>query len=188
MRRITVVAAAALALGCASSHRLGGPQTGEVDRVGIARAVLSALLSFDRIAADSESPVYLLRDSRVVTFVARQDGRLALDGRSDHPQTSWGTDLELIVRGTTVRPGPPPPSITGCLANAAKSTCRPRSLYTRYVMSQPDMAVTGEARVAVTTTHHRRGDPRPFGNMRAFVVVRSGSAWKVARVDTTGIM
>lgn len=187
MRRIIVLVTAALALGCARSHHPGGP-TGEADRVGIARAVLSALLSADRVGLDSEYPIYLLRDSRFVTFVSRQDGRLAPDGRSDHAKTSWGTDLELIVRGTNVRPGPPPASITGCPADTGKSfECRPRSPFTRYIMSQPDMASTTEARVAVTTTHHRRGDPWAYGNMRAFLIIRSGATWKVARVDTTGI-
>lgn len=187
MRRNTVLLLAPLALACVPTHRPGAP-TGEADRVGIARAVLAAVLSLDRVAADSEYPIYLLRDSRLVTSAVRQDGRLAPDERSDHPKTSWGTDLELIIRGTKVRPGPPPASITGCPSDTKKSfECRPRLPYTRHVMSQPHIAPTGEAHVAVTTIHHRRGDPWPYGNMRAFLVIRSGAAWKVARVDTTGI-
>lgn len=186
MRRITFSLVAALALACAPNQP---PETPPADskRVDIARAVLGAVLSMDRLDAESERPIYLIRESRAVTFAAGRHGAPVQDPGSEPPEVSWGTDLERIVRGTKVRPGSPPPSITGCPTATDKFGCRPVSAYTRYFMSQPDITSTGEALVAVTGLHHRRGDPRPFGLMRVFGVVRTDTGWRVARVDTTGV-
>lgn len=185
---VAVMLAAVLVTGCASPHRPGPAVAAEEsDRVDIARAVLGVVLTSDRTAAGSYA-TYLLRESRVVRFTQRHDGRWAPDEHSEQPPMSWGTDLERIVRGTAVRPGPVPASVAGCPTGSGKSLeCRPPAPFTRYVMSQPAVTSGGEARVALTTTHHRRGDPRPFGIMRAFLLMTAQDGWRVTRVDTTGI-
>lgn len=189
MLRIMAVVVTGLALGCTSSYRSERLVHEATPRIRIARAALKAVLSVDGVRSHSVLPMYLSRESPVITFVDRGDGRFIPDDRSEYSQATWGSDLEFIVDGTPVRPGPPPTSISGCPANAERSArCRAESSYTRYVMSQPDVAPSGEARVAFRTTHHWRGGLRPSGHTRVLLLLRSGADWMVTRVDTTSIM